>query len=115
MTTRSAEPLGYEQAPPPPRRSTAGIASFALAVTLLPVIVLLYYQQPSGSPSAFAAFLLLTVMVVVPGVGMTLGIRSVISPNRRRGFAVAGLTINGLFFALGLLNVVIILLDKYLM
>ena len=110
---RSAEPLGYEQPPPPPRRSAAGIASFVLAVTLLSVIALLTYQQPSGSVSTVAAVLLLATMVVVPGVGTTLGILSVRSPNRRRGFAVAGLTINGLFLTLGLLNVVIILLDEF--
>ena len=110
---RSAEPLGYEQPPTPPRRSGAGVASFTLAITLLSVIALLNYQQPSISTSAFAAVLLLTVMVVVPGVGTTLGILSVLSPNRRRGFAVAGLTINGLFLVLGLFNVVIVVLDEF--
>jgi hypothetical protein len=115
MTTRSAEPLGYEQPPPPPRRSAAGIVSFALAIMVLSVVVLLYYQQPLDLPAGFAAVMLLTALVVVPGVGTTLGILSVISPNRRRGFAVAGLPINGLFFAYSLFNVVIVLFEEFMM
>lgn len=93
-------------APPPPRRpSPAGFASFVIAL-LAPCYVGLLGLLTSGpagdkfsQPVMIALF---STALVLPAAGLPTGIASLRAPHRRRGYAIAGVTLNGmmlLYFA----------------
>jgi hypothetical protein len=98
MDTPPPPPLHYHVPPPARLHSRAGIVSFGLFfVPFLAVIALPVVRVPSGGrPPQFVSFLLL--LLVVAGstlAGLVLGVVGVCSYSRKRGFAVAGLILNG--------------------
>lgn len=91
----------------PPAQSGVGVTSFVLAmiggIALLSLVVVagvMETQTPGGmeeqSPQAIAVGMGILVGLVVNVVGVVLGIVAVFQPDRKKVFAVLGLTFNAL-------------------
>jgi hypothetical protein len=99
---RSVEALEY--APDPLRRSGVGVASFCIAVAGVATFVAVFNFAVVGRPvSDMTGYKLLGLTLILPAVGMVLGVASMFQRRRYRGLPTAGLAINvllGLFVLL---------------
>ncbi len=106
-----AQPIEYVTPPPsvPQRRSGLGLASLGLGLAVIAVYAALFWSVPQDISEPFVAAMIAAIYIL-PGAGLTFGIVAVRQPNRRRGAAIAGLTLNALLLAYILLNVVALIL-----
>jgi uncharacterized membrane protein len=88
------------------RRSGPGVASFVVAVAAIAALAGVFATISGRPASDMLAYKLLGLSLVLPLLGVVLGIVSVCQRRRYRGLAVAGLTINAVLVVLLLLATV---------
>jgi len=105
-----------QESPARPPRSKLGVASFLIAVGLMALCVGLlvvsmvldiggYHRGPPGLVDRICGLYLVAVMPLGFLTGLVLGIVGLTRRDHRRGHAVAGIVLNGLFGIVGLLLV----------
>jgi hypothetical protein len=104
--------IEYRSPPPPLRRSISGVVSFCVGIAWL-----IGYGAAAMSLSGRAVsdamnYTLIGIFITLPAIGLALGIMSCRRPHRRRGLAVAGVALNGVFLLVILFSVMLTVIDE---